>query len=274
MVRDTVRRFVDERILPEVGTGSTRAGSRPASWLPSSGAWACWACTSRATAAPARRPRPTAWPASSSRPATPAPAASCRCRASLAMFPIWQFGSEEQKQEWLPRMAAGELIGCFGLTEPDSGSDPGSMRTRAVARRRRLGAERHQDVDHQRHRRRRGRGLGPHRRRPATASSSPTDTPGFERQRHPPQDVAAGLGDLASWCSTDVRVPGVAAPPRGHVAARAPLVPERGPLRDPLRRGRRRPGLLRGRPRLRRRARAVRRCRSPRSSSPSASSSR
>lgn len=54
-------------------------------------------------------------------------------QGSLAMFPIWKFGSEEQKQEWLPRMAAGEAIGCFGLTEPDSGSDPSSMRT--VARR-------------------------------------------------------------------------------------------------------------------------------------------
>jgi enamidase len=45
------------------------------------------------------------------------------------MFPIWRFGSEEQKERWLPPMAAGELIGCFGLTEPDSGSNPASMRT-------------------------------------------------------------------------------------------------------------------------------------------------
>jgi glutaryl-CoA dehydrogenase len=52
-------------------------------------------------------------------------------QGSLAMFPIWKFGSEEQKQDWLPRMAAGEAIGCFGLTEPDSGSDPASMRTTA-----------------------------------------------------------------------------------------------------------------------------------------------
>src|ERR687894_2664454 len=47
------------------------------------------------------------------------------------MFAIWRFGSEEQKQTWLPRMAAGDLIGCFGLTEPDFGSNPGGMRTRA-----------------------------------------------------------------------------------------------------------------------------------------------
>jgi glutaryl-CoA dehydrogenase len=52
-------------------------------------------------------------------------------QGSLAMFAIWRFGAEEQKREWLPRMAAGEAIGCFGLTEPDAGSDPGSMRTTA-----------------------------------------------------------------------------------------------------------------------------------------------
>jgi glutaryl-CoA dehydrogenase len=50
-------------------------------------------------------------------------------QGSLAMFPIWKFGSEVQKEEWLPRMASGEAIGCFGLTEPDVGSDPASMRT-------------------------------------------------------------------------------------------------------------------------------------------------
>ena len=52
-------------------------------------------------------------------------------QGSLSMFPIWKYGSDEQKQEWLPRMAAGEAIGCFGLTEPDAGSDPGRMRTSA-----------------------------------------------------------------------------------------------------------------------------------------------
>jgi len=52
-------------------------------------------------------------------------------QGSLAMYAIWRFGSEEQKQEWLPRMAAGEILGCFGLTEPDIGSDPAAMRTHA-----------------------------------------------------------------------------------------------------------------------------------------------
>ena len=52
-------------------------------------------------------------------------------QGSLAMYAIWRYGSEEQKQEWLPRMATGEALGCFGLTEPDHGSDPASMATRA-----------------------------------------------------------------------------------------------------------------------------------------------
>src|SRR5207245_30173 len=52
-------------------------------------------------------------------------------QGSLAMFAIWRWGTEEQKQRWLPPMHAGELIGCFGLTEPDAGSDPGAMRTTA-----------------------------------------------------------------------------------------------------------------------------------------------
>ncbi|MEE6261404.1 acyl-CoA dehydrogenase family protein [Plantactinospora sonchi] len=52
-------------------------------------------------------------------------------QGSLAMYAIWRYGSEEQKQRWLPSMAAGETVGCFGLTEPDHGSDPASMTTRA-----------------------------------------------------------------------------------------------------------------------------------------------
>jgi glutaryl-CoA dehydrogenase len=54
-------------------------------------------------------------------------------QGSLAMFAIHRFGSEEQREQWLPRMAAGEVIGCFGLTEPDAGSDPAAMRTTARA---------------------------------------------------------------------------------------------------------------------------------------------
>ena len=103
--------------------------------------------------------------ASSSRRATPASAALVSVQGSLAMFAIWRWGSEEQKQRWLPPMHEGEAIGCFGLTEPDAGSDPGSMRTTRAARRLRLDPQRREDVDHERHDRRRRDRLGAHRRR-------------------------------------------------------------------------------------------------------------
>src|SRR5918993_1971504 len=57
---------------------------------------------------------------------------ACSVQSSLVMYPIYAYGSEEQRRKYLPGLARGELVGCFGLTEPDSGSDPGSMRTRAV----------------------------------------------------------------------------------------------------------------------------------------------
>ena len=53
-------------------------------------------------------------------------------QSSLVMHPIYAYGSEEQKKKWLPRLATGELVGCFGLTEPDHGSDPNGMKTRAT----------------------------------------------------------------------------------------------------------------------------------------------
>ena len=56
---------------------------------------------------------------------------ACSVQSSLVMFPIHEYGSEEQRRKYLPPLASGELVGCFGLTEPDAGSDPGGMRTRA-----------------------------------------------------------------------------------------------------------------------------------------------
>jgi glutaryl-CoA dehydrogenase len=57
---------------------------------------------------------------------------ACSVQSSLVMYPIYAYGSEEQRMKYLPGLASGELVGCFGLTEPDAGSDPGGMRTRAT----------------------------------------------------------------------------------------------------------------------------------------------
>ena len=81
-------------------------------------------------------------------------------QSSLVMYPIYAYGSEEQRKKYLPKLATGEWVGCFGLTEPDAGSDPGGMRTRAAEGAGRLRPHRHQDVDHQFADRRRVRRLG------------------------------------------------------------------------------------------------------------------
>ena len=86
-------------------------------------------------------------------------------QSSLCMYPIYAFGSEEQKQKYLPRMARGEVIGCFGLTEPHGGSDPGEHEDPRQKARQRLGHQWREDVDHQRRDRRRRRRLGHDRRR-------------------------------------------------------------------------------------------------------------
>src|SRR5437588_11474954 len=97
----------------------------PNSWFPR---WPSSACSApicrRSTAAPGS----TTWPTGSS--CTPeSPRSFASVQGALVMYPIYAFGSEEQKRRWLPPMAAGEVIGCFGLTEPDYGSNPGGMIT-------------------------------------------------------------------------------------------------------------------------------------------------
>ena len=179
LIRDTVRRWVADRVLPDDrARGSTRGSSR-ASSRRSSATSACSGCTWRATAARGRARPPTGSPAASWRRATAACAASSPCRARWRCSRSGSYGSEEQKEEWLPRMAAGEAVGCFGLTEPDFGSDPGEHAHPRPARRRRLGP-------------RTGRRCGSPTagsptspssgRRPTTASAaswSPRETPGF-----------------------------------------------------------------------------------------------
>ncbi len=132
LLRDTVRRWVGDRILPEVGTWFDEGRFPSRELAPELGAMGLlgmhlegYGCAGSSATAYGLACLELEAGDSGAR-------SFVSVQGSLAMFPIWRFGSEEQKQEFLPRMASGELIGCFGLTEPDSGSDPGSMRTRAV----------------------------------------------------------------------------------------------------------------------------------------------
>ncbi|MFF1868252.1 acyl-CoA dehydrogenase family protein [Kitasatospora herbaricolor] len=131
LIRDTVRRFADERIRPYVGDWFER-GVFPARELaPELGALGVlgmhldgYGCTGSTAVAYGVACMELEAADSGLR-------SFVSVQGSLAMRAIHAFGSEEQKQQWLPEMAAGRAIGCFGLTEPDFGSDPANMRTRA-----------------------------------------------------------------------------------------------------------------------------------------------
>jgi glutaryl-CoA dehydrogenase len=130
LVRDTVRRFAADRILPHVADWF-EAGTLPKDLLPEVGKLGLlgmhlqgYGCAGMGAIAYGVACRELEAADSGLR-------SMVSVQGSLAMFPIWRYGSDEQKEEWLPRMAAGEAVGCFGLTESDHGSDPSSMKTQA-----------------------------------------------------------------------------------------------------------------------------------------------
>jgi glutaryl-CoA dehydrogenase len=132
MVRDTVRRFVADRILPDVGTWFDEGRFPTRELAPELGRLGLLGMHLEGHGCAGASATAYGLACLELEAGDSGARSFVSVQGSLAMFPIWRFGSEEQKEEWLPRMAAGEVIGCFGLTEPDSGSDPGAMRTRAV----------------------------------------------------------------------------------------------------------------------------------------------
>jgi glutaryl-CoA dehydrogenase len=131
LIRDTVRRYVRERFLPTVAD-HFEAGTFPAAVPADLGQLELlgmhlsgYGCAGASAVAYGLACMELEAGDSGLR-------SFCSVQGSLAMFAIWRWGSEEQKQRWLPEMAAGRAIGCFGLTEPDVGSNPAAMRTRAV----------------------------------------------------------------------------------------------------------------------------------------------
>jgi glutaryl-CoA dehydrogenase len=130
LIRDTVRQYVREKFLPHVA-GYFENGSLPESTGPELGQLGLlgmhlegYGCAGASATAYGLTCLELEAGDSGLR-------SYCSVQGSLAMFAIWKWGSEEQKQRWLPPMAAGTTIGCFGLTEPDAGSNPAGMRTRA-----------------------------------------------------------------------------------------------------------------------------------------------
>jgi glutaryl-CoA dehydrogenase len=130
LVRDTVRRFVADRILPDVA-GWWEEGTFPKELAKEMGAMGLLGMHLQGYGCAGTNAVSYGLACLELEAGDSGTRSFVSVQGSLAMFPIWKFGSEEQKNEWLPRMAAGEVIGCFGLTEPDSGSDPASMRTSA-----------------------------------------------------------------------------------------------------------------------------------------------
>src|SRR5580704_15098254 len=130
LVRDTVRAFAAERVMPHVADWF-EAGTLPRELAPELGklgllgmhltGYDCAGMGAIAYGVACRELEA----------ADAGLRSMVSVQGSLAMFPIWKYGTDEQKDEWLPRMASGQAAGCFGLTEPDHGSDPAGMKTHA-----------------------------------------------------------------------------------------------------------------------------------------------
>ena len=129
-IRDTVRQFVRERIVPEVGEWFEQ-GILPRELAQEIGQLGLFGMHLDGYGLPGASAVAYGLTCMELEAGDSGVRSFVSVQGSLAMFAIWKWGSEEQKQRWLPQMHAGEAIGCFGLTEPDAGSDPGSMRTTA-----------------------------------------------------------------------------------------------------------------------------------------------
>ncbi len=130
LVRDTVRKFAADRIMPHIADWF-EAGTLPKELAPELGSLGLLGMHLTGYGCAGMGPIAYGVTCREMEAADSGLRSLVSVQGSLAMFPIWKYGSEEQKQEWLPRMAAGQAIGCFGLTEPDHGSDPSSMKTHA-----------------------------------------------------------------------------------------------------------------------------------------------
>ena len=130
MVRDMVRDWVDEKILPNIEK-ACRDGVFPDEWRVDLGEMGILGAPLEGYGCPGLSYIAYGLICQELERGDSGVRSFASVQGSLAMYPIWEFGSEEQKNHYLPKMTTGEWIGCFGLTEPDYGSNPGDMITRA-----------------------------------------------------------------------------------------------------------------------------------------------
>ncbi|UCG31614.1 MAG: acyl-CoA dehydrogenase family protein [Phycisphaerales bacterium] len=130
MVRDTVRDFVDGEVLPVIERHN-REGTFPMELVPKMGQLGMFGCYLDGYGCAGTGDVTYGLICQELERGDSGIRSMLSVQTSLVMWPIYVYGTEEQKQRWLPGLAKGELIGCYGLTEPDHGSDPGGMRTTA-----------------------------------------------------------------------------------------------------------------------------------------------
>jgi glutaryl-CoA dehydrogenase len=131
MVRDTVRELVSSRIMPSIGKHWS-AGTFPHELVPVFGEMGLLGPSLTGYGCAGISPTAYGLICQELERGDSGIRSFCSVQGSLVMYPIWAFGSEQQKQTWLPELAAGRAIGCFGLTEPDFGSNPSGMLTTAT----------------------------------------------------------------------------------------------------------------------------------------------
>ena len=131
MIRDTIRKFVDEKVLPIIEKHN-REATFPSNLIPEMAQLGIYGATLKGYGCAGINNVAYGLIMQELERGDSGIRSFASVQSALVMYPIYSFGSEEQKERWLPRLAKGEVIGCFGLTEPDYGSDPGGMLTTAV----------------------------------------------------------------------------------------------------------------------------------------------